>query len=244
MKQNKYDDPAFFQKYSEMPRSIGGLAEAGEWPAFCQILPELHDKQVLDLGCGFGWHCRYARDQKAKSVIGIDLSEKMLARAKAATSDAGITYFRMAIEDIDFAENQFDLVISSLAFHYVRDFKAVCRKVHRCMQPGGTFAFSVEHPILTCVAEQAWCKAPNGKRLHWPVDTYQQEGPRNTKWLDGEVIKYHRTVASYVNTLLETGFQIKKLLEPEPLPEHLKKHPDWIDEKRRPLFLLIAADRI
>ena len=102
MKQNKYDDPAFFANYSQMARSIGGLDAAGEWPAFRALLPELRDKNVLDLGCGFGWHCRYAREQQARSVVGVDLSEKMIARARESTNDSAIEYRRLAIEDIDF----------------------------------------------------------------------------------------------------------------------------------------------
>ena len=54
MKQNKYDDPAFFANYSQMARSIGGLDEALEWSAFRALLSTLRDKNVLDLGCGFG----------------------------------------------------------------------------------------------------------------------------------------------------------------------------------------------
>lgn len=88
MKQNKYDDPTFFANYSQMARSIGGLEAAGEWPAFRAMLPTLQNKNVLDLGCGFGWHCRYAREQGARWVLGIDLSEKMIARARESTNDA------------------------------------------------------------------------------------------------------------------------------------------------------------
>jgi len=84
MKQNKYDDPAFFARYSEMARSVGGLQTAAEWPAFRGLLPDLRDKRVLDLGCGFGWHCRYACEQGARSVVGADLSEKMLQRVVKA----------------------------------------------------------------------------------------------------------------------------------------------------------------
>jgi len=118
MKQNKYDDPGFFAKYSKMPRSIGGLNAAGEWPAFRALLPSLQDKKVLDLGCGFGWHCRYAREQGARSVVGIDLSEKMLARARAFAHDPAITYRRLAIEDMDFPKEEFGVVISSITKRY------------------------------------------------------------------------------------------------------------------------------
>ena len=144
MRQNKYDDPAFFTKYSQMARSIGGLDAAGEWPAFRELLPELRDKDVLDLGCGFGWHCRYARAQQARSVVGVDLSEKMLARARESTNDSAIEYRQLAIEDIDFSTGTFDVVLSSLALHYVERFDIVCRKVHHCLVPEGIFVFSVE----------------------------------------------------------------------------------------------------
>lgn len=136
MKQNKYDNPGFFANYSQMARSIGGLDAAGEWPAFRALLPKLRDKNVLDLGCGFGWHCRYAREQQAQSVVGVDLSEKMIARARESTNDPAIEYRQLAIEDIDFSAGEFDVVLSSLALHYVERFDPACRKVHHCLVPG------------------------------------------------------------------------------------------------------------
>ena len=57
MKENKYDDTVFFQKYSQMDRSVQGLAGAGEWPALQAMLPDFRAKRVLDLGCGFGGFC-------------------------------------------------------------------------------------------------------------------------------------------------------------------------------------------
>ena len=243
MKQNKYDDPEFFDRYSRMRRSVGGLAEAGEWEAFRALLPELPGKRLLDLGCGFGWHCRYAREQGAASVVGVDLSEKMLARAREMTDDSGIEYLRSAMEEIDFLPESFDIVISSLALHYVERFDRVCLEVSRCLTPGGTFALSVEHPIFTARAAQDWQYGPDGERLHWPVDDYQQEGRRETNWLAQNVVKYHRTVATYVNTLLDSGFLLTRLLEPGPTPELLSEQPEWRDETRRPMFLLFAAEK-
>jgi len=244
MKQNKYDDPAFFTKYSQMARSTGGLDAAGEWPAFRELLPELRDKDVLDLGCGFGWHCRYARAQQARSVVGVDLSAKMLARARANTHDPAIQYRRLAIEDIDFPAEAFDVVLSSLAFHYVERFDLVCRNVHHCLKAGGTFVFSIEHPVFTARAAQDWSYGPHGERLHWPLDQYQEEGSRQARFLEHEVVKYHRTVATYVNTLLDCGFALTKLCEPHLTQAQLDTHPEWQDEMRRPMFLLLATIKL
>jgi SAM-dependent methyltransferase len=241
MKQNKYDDPEFFASYSNMARSIDGLAEAGEWHAFRSLLPDLRDKRLLDLGCGFGWHCRYARERQARSVVGVDLSEKMLARARQSTDDPGIDYRCSAIEDIDFPADAFDVVISSLALHYVERFDLVCEKVYRCLEAEGTFVLSVEHPIFTARAAQDWHYGPDGERLHWPVDDYHQEGLRHARWLEGDVVKYHRTLATYVNAMIDSGLGVTRLLEPEPPVEMVVERPDWNDERHRPLFLLIAA---
>lgn len=79
---NKYDDPVFFEKYAQMDRSRLGLEGAGEWQTLRVMIPPLQGKDLLDLGCGYGWHCRYAVQQGAKSVVGVDLSEKMLRTAR------------------------------------------------------------------------------------------------------------------------------------------------------------------
>lgn len=241
MKQNKYDDQGFFEKYSQMPRSAGGLDAAGEWPVLRTMLPDLQGKAALDLGCGYGWHCRYAREAGARSVVGVDLSENMLARAREMTDDSGIEYRRLAIEDFDFAEGQFDVVLSSLALHYVEDFELTCRKVYDSLAPGGSFVLSVEHPIFTSRAAQDWHYGPDGARLHWPVDDYQLEGLREARFLEHDVVKYHRTVATYMNNLIAAGFAISKVAEPQPTRETLEQYPEMRDEARRPIFLLIAA---
>lgn len=243
MKQNKYDVPEFFAKYSQMDRSTKGLVAAGEWATFRAMLPDLRDKRVLDLGCGFGWHCRYAREQDAQSVLGVDLSAKMLGRARAETQDPAIQYRHLAIEDIDFPANTFDIVISSLALHYVPDFSEVCRNVALCLGPGGDFVFSVEHPIFTADAAQDWCYGTTGDRRHWIVDHYQDEGRRDTHFLREDVVKYHRTVATYVNGLLGAGFRIRQIQESKATAGMVNGDPHTLDESRRPMFLLVAAQK-
>lgn len=241
MQENKYDDADFFANYREMPRSVAGLQAAGEWPELRVMLPDLAGKRMLDLGCGYGWHCRYAREQQAHSVIGIDLSEKMLEQARKMTDDPGIHYRRLAIEEMDYAAEQFDVVLSSLALHYIADFTSVCHRVYESLLPGGSFVFSVEHPIFTAYGNQEWIFSPQGDKLHWPVDRYHEEGPRQATFLGHVMTKYHRTTATYLNTLLQTGFRVTGTSEIKPTPQMLDEHPNFADEIRRPIFLLLQA---
>ena len=82
MAQNIYDQSDFFAGYSRLPRQVEGLDGAPEWPAIRALMPPMQGKRVLDLGCGFGWFCRWARGEGAASALGIDLSERMLERAR------------------------------------------------------------------------------------------------------------------------------------------------------------------
>lgn len=241
MKQNKYDDDTFFNKYSNMDRSKNGLEGAGEWHELKNMLPDFKDKRVLDLGCGFGWHCRYAVENGARSVIGIDISQKMLSEAKSKTKYGNIEYICMPIEDIDFPEESFDVVISSLALHYVKSFEDVLVRVYKCLSKGGDFVFSVEHPIFTAQGPQDWYYDGKGNILHWPVDHYFTEGIRNAKFLGEEVIKYHRTLTTYLNSLIKLGFEITGVVEPKPAENMLNTVPGMLDELRRPMMLLVSA---
>lgn len=97
-----------------MSRSKQGLAGAGEWKTLEPLLPDFRGKAVLDLGCGYGWHCIYAAEHGAKQVIGIDISDRMLAVAREKTHFEQVEYRCTAIEDAQFEENSFDVVLSSL----------------------------------------------------------------------------------------------------------------------------------
>ncbi|MCC0637408.1 MULTISPECIES: class I SAM-dependent methyltransferase [unclassified Clostridioides] len=241
MKQNKYDNDEFFCKYSDMERSKKGLEGAGEWHTLKKMLPDFEGKRVLDLGCGFGWHCQYAVENGAESAIGIDISEKMLKEARNKTKFDNIKYICMPIEDIDFPKDCFDVVISSLAFHYIQSFEDICKNISNCLSSGGDFVFSVEHPIFTAYGAQEWYCDKDGNNLHWPVDNYFIEGLRKSNFLGEEVIKYHKTLTTYLNTLVKTGFEILEIIEPQPEEKLLNTIPEMKDELRRPMMLLVSA---
>lgn len=237
-----YDDPEFFKHYQSMPRSQGGLAAAGEWPTFKKILPDLTDKRVLDLGCGYGWHCRYASEHGAQSVLGVDASEKMLAVAKAQTSAANISYLHSDLTQLNLPPASFDVVISSLVLHYIADFPAVVKQVHTLLKPGGTFQFTVEHPIFTAEGHQEWVLNDQGQPKYWPVDNYFNEGKRIADFAGSKVPKYHHTLTTFVDGLLTNGFSLQRLIEPMPAKE-LRNQPEMQTSMRVPMMLIIKAVR-
>ncbi len=240
MKENKYDDPAFFEKYSQMNRSQNGLEAAGEWNTLKKLLPDFKGKRVLDLGCGYGWHCLYALEQGALKATGIDISEKMLAVARQKNRYSQVEYLCIPIEDIDFPPESFDIVLSSLAFHYLPSFDDIARKVNNFLTTGGYFVFSVEHPIFTAQGPQQWCRDKEGHILHFPVDNYFYEGKRTADFLGEKVIKYHKTLTTYLEGLLSNNFELIRLVEPQP-PQNMLAQEGMKDEMRRPRMLIIAA---
>ena len=240
MKENKYDDPIFFEKYSRMERSQKGLPGAGEWHELQKLLPDFQGRIVLDLGCGYGWHCKYAADHGAARVLGTDISSNMLEAARTRNASPQIEYRRAAMEDLSFPAGGFDVVLSSLAFHYVKDFGPLVENIARWLKPGGAFVFSVEHPVFTAYGSQDWYYDENGGILHFPVDNYYVEGRREAVFLGERVIKYHRTLTTYLDTVLQNGFRLVRVVEPQP-PEQMMELPGMKDELRRPMMLLVSA---
>ncbi|MFS8044360.1 class I SAM-dependent methyltransferase [Rhizobium sp. BR 314] len=240
MPQNIYDDPGFFEGYSRLQRSVSGLAGAAEWPAIRAMLPDLHGLDVVDLGCGFGWFCRWAAEEGAASVLGLDVSDKMLARACAETADSRVRYERADLEKLQLSKASFDLVYSSLAFHYIEDFAGLLATIRQALKPGGRLIFSIEHPIYMAPRQPEWLTEEDGGKT-WPLNGYQIEGKRLTNWLAEGVVKQHRTMGTTLNSLIRLGFAIAHVEEWSPSDEDLAAHPDWVIERERPMFLLIST---
>lgn len=206
------------------------------------MLPAVAGLRVLDLGCGFGWFCRWAQQQGAARVLGLDLSQSMLARARATTADAAITYATADLERLDLPEAAFDLAYSSLALHYVENLAGLLATVHRALAPGGHLVFSIEHPIYMAPTSPGWSIDAQGRRI-WPVDRYLVEGPRAAEWLGKWVVKHHRTIGTTLNHLIGAGFTIARVEEFCPTEERIAAQPELAEERERPMFLLGAARR-
>jgi SAM-dependent methyltransferase len=231
--QNIYDDPSFFSGYSKLERFGSGWTKAMEHSQFMGLLPDLAGKRVLDLGCGVGQLAFYLAEAGAAEVVGVDVSEKMLELARSERTHPRVTYVREAIEGVTFPPERFELVVSSLAFHYVEDYQGLVRRVGEWLTPGGVLVYSTEHPVYTARdPADGWVVDADGKRMHWALDDYAEEGARDQRWFVDGVRKYHRT-----------RLAVERVLEPVPDVDTLRRRPEYVDERRRPPFLLVRARR-
>ena len=237
-----YDDERFFEAYGNMERSKGGLEAAGEWHQLKPLFPELKGKTVLDLGCGYGWHCKYAVRMGADQVVGIDGSRRMIDTAKEKNPDKKIQYKVCRIEEFDYPVSAYDFVISNLALHYIEDLNQAYQNIYQTLKPGGIFLFNIEHPVFTAGVLQDWIYGEDKTPLYWPVDRYYEPGQREALFLGEKVVKQHHTLTQILNGLLQTGFQIEAVEEAEP-PEYMMDLPGMKDELRRPMMLLVKAKK-
>lgn len=242
--QNIYDNETFFAGYKKLRDNEANANNLFEIPALFSMMPDLNGKRVLDLGCGFGEHCKRFVDCGAQKVVGIDISEKMLEVARAENTDPKITYINMPMEELAQLQEQFDVVISSLAFHYVEDFEGVVKNIYALLEENGVFIFSQENPLNTChTGGNRWTRDEKGNKLYMNLANYGVEGERESVWFVDNVKKYHRTFSTIANTLIDAGFIIEKMIEPLPTEELLEKYPDYEDLFHKPDFLLIRAKK-
>lgn len=245
MKQNIYDNSTFFEGYKKLRDSGINYNNFIEQPALKNSLPDLTNKKVLDLGGGMGEFTRYCINKGALEVVGVDISKNMIDVARRNNIHDKITFINSSVEDLEISKDYFNVVVSSLALHYVKDYGAVVNKINRFLKKGGTFVFSTEHPIVTARKKMnGWVTDENGKKLYFPIDNYQEEGQREQFWYIDGVVKYHRTISTLINELINNGFQLEKLSEPVAIKEGIEAMPKIINETRRPSFLIIKSTKI
>ena len=242
--QNIFDNPEFFDGYSRLRQRAVNANNLFEIPAFLALLPDLNGKSVLDLGCGMGERCMDYIRRGAARVVGVDISENMLAAARERNGHPRIEYLRLPMEEIGGLEGPFDVVASSLAIHYVADYAGLVRQTFGLLRSGGTFVFSQESPLNTCFSTgDRWTRDAEGRKIHANLSNYSVDGERETRWFVDGIKKYHRSFSTVVNTLIDAGFVLQRLEEPVPTPEMAREYPEYADLLHKPDFLLIRAGK-
>jgi SAM-dependent methyltransferase len=215
-------------------------------PALFALLPDVGGKRVLDAGCGEGYLCRKLARLGAR-VTGVDYSEEMLAMARERTDPAlGIRYLHGNCEHMDFLDpGSFDLVVSSMMLMDLGDHEAALSSMHRALVAGGILVLSIAHPCFT-TPDCGWVKDDEGNKLYWKVDRYFAEGayeqPMPPDAEEG-LILFHRTLSTYLRTLLRMDFLLLDVIEPMPAEEMLARYPHFRDDFRMSHFIVFKLQK-
>lgn len=233
-----YDNDEFFESYLLRRSRNDNPNDTIEKPILMELIGDLTSLRALDLGCGDARIGMEMMDNGCKSYLGIEGSKNMYQSAKENLKDLNnAEVINSSLEDWNFPENSFDMVISRLVIHYIEDIEALFKKVFDSLSTGGRFIFSIEHPVITSTLQ------PNGQRTNWIVDNYFYEGEREQQWLGSTVHKYHRTVETYFLVLQKVGFRIESLRESCPKRENFENEETYNRRMRIPLFLFLSCEK-
>ena len=196
-------------------------------------------KSAIDIGCGEG---RFSRllSQLGASVTGVDLTEALIARARAMST--GEAYILGDAEDLNEVESDsFDLAVSYIVLVDLLDYCSAIGGAYRVLRPGGRFVVCNIHPMRSSLPA-GWIKQAD-RKLFYPVDDYTDEGPREWTWWGRRFVNMHRTLSSHIAAFLDAGFTLRALHEPRPSEEQLAAHPNFDDEFRCPNFIIYVLDK-
>ena len=248
MKQNIYDNKKFSEEYDKMRIENKGTSanDVIEIPIFRSLLPDIQNKDILDLGCGYGENALYFKNKGSNYVLGTDISKHMIDIANKENKINGIDYKVLAMEDISTINKKFDIVVSSLAFHYVSDFDKLLKDIHDLLNKNGYLIFSQEHPISSCIIYDNKLESKHidiNDKKYTLISDYNKEGLRIHHWNNCNVNKYYRNFSTIINSLIRNGFIIDELNECKPTQEMINKNPKYINQYDCPYFLFVKAHK-
>lgn len=230
--------PLALDAYEQLAEAYAALVDTKphnayyERPATLSLLPDVRGLQVLDAGCGPGVYTEWLVARGA-SVVAFDASPKMVALARARVGDRARVHEAAVEGALDFVEDgAFDIVLSPLVLDCVADWSQVFCRFRRALKPGGALVFSVGHPFF--------------EALYFKTDRYFETEQVSCVWkgfgFPVEVPSYRRPLGSVINALLESGFELVRILEPRPTEEFRQADPRHYEQlARQPSFLCIKA---
>lgn len=235
-----------FDSYEIMADDYAGYVDEKPWnadyerPGTLELVGSVAGLRVLDAGCAAGWYCRKFLDMGAKSVAGIDFSPQMIARCKKRLENYEEDSYRFYCHDlnkrIDFlGDESFDRIVSSLALHYLEDWKIPMEEFHRVLKDKGEMVISVHHPFM--------------EYLVFDRDNYfKRELIKDTWSMNGKEIGvefYSRPLHEIIGAITGNGFIIKEIYEPMPTENFRRKDPyNYEKLTKRPQFLFIKAEKV
>ncbi|HEY7184411.1 MAG TPA: class I SAM-dependent methyltransferase [Blastocatellia bacterium] len=222
------------ESYDGIARKYAETVDTQPWnahyerPATISLLPPLTNVKALDAGCGSGWYAEHLLNRGAM-VTAFDLNSEFVALTRSRVGERARVLQADLSGPLDFAgDGEFDVALSALVLHYLRDWQPALREFHRVLRPRGTLVFSTHHPFMD------W-KLFN-KEDYFAIELLEDE------WEIGKVSFYRRPLTAISQDLDSAGFFIERLLEPQPTEEFRRVNPEGYERlSRNPWFLCVRA---
>lgn len=199
-----------------IPWGAGDYQQHYVWPAVRPLLPDVSDARVLDAGCGIGDYVGWFLDVGA-SVVGVDASERALARARDRFGDRAAFHHADLTTGLAFADDgAFDLVFCNLVLDHVEDWEPVLAEFRRVLASDGQLVFTTIHPMRRF------------RRHRDVLERYYDTEGYVGYWgaPAAEIVSFHRPMEEIVQGLVDSGFRIDEFREAEPAAEFEECNPD------------------
>ncbi len=183
-----------------------------------RLLGDVRGKRVLELACG-GAQNSIALAKWGACVTAVDLSPKQLAHARRLATSEGVDV-SMIQADIErltmFADDSFDIILSSNGIEFVTDIGECLREWHRVLRPEGIAVISTVHPLAAFEWDERQGALLIQNYFNLPVEVWQDVGET-----DGQRgLTFFRTIEEMFSTLTGVGFSVERFLEPVSYPIH------------------------
>ncbi|UOR10378.1 class I SAM-dependent DNA methyltransferase [Halobacillus amylolyticus] len=235
-----YDNEQFFSNFLARRNREESPNNTMEYPAFMELLGDVSQKRILDLGCGDAQFGVELLRQGCLSYEGVEGSRKMAEQAILNLAGTRGKVFHSSMEQWEYPLDHYDVIVSRVSFHYIKRLERILEQIHHALHEKGRFLFSVQHPLLTSSQASA---EQTARKTDWIVDDYFDCGKRVEPWINEKVVKYHRTFEEYFRLIKAAGFMIQDVSECGPRKENFSKEEEYKRRKRIPLFLVFACQK-
>jgi SAM-dependent methyltransferase len=175
-----------------------------------RLLDQIRGARLLEIGCGSGHSLLYLGEHGAAELWGLDLSETQIGFASTLLQEKGYAahlFTSPMEENPGIPDRYFDMVLSIYALGWTYNIARTLSLITSYLKPGGSFIFSWEHPLYGCL------KNRDGQMVL--KHSYSDEMPfTRSSWVGGAtVMQYPRQVSTYLNSLIEAGLILEKVVE-------------------------------
>jgi len=224
-------------------------------PAFFEMLPHVAGLAGLDIGCGEGHNTRLLAKRGAH-VTAIDIAEDFIADASQAEAHEplGIDYRVASAVDLPFANGTFDFATGFMSFMAIPETDRVLAEAWRVLKPGGFLQFSIAHPCFDTPHRRNLRDAHGLTYAIEVGDYFRHLAGEVAEWLFGaaplpvkqglpqfKTPRFTRTVSQWLNVLIDTGFQLERVVEPRPSDDTVRACPALQDAQVVAYFLHIRV---